>query len=159
MLRVTAATRAPAKPRPRKSGCVQTALTSAKPGGANRWPAIAARRPSTRVPRQPPSLAVWARSARGSVRAARATISGKSVDFNGTMISTRGAGWGDGRAHHLNERSTAENLPIRRRLGWAFEKEDGDIALRHNGGQVGVCLGCLFLDAGERAYVRRIAAC
>lgn len=66
---------------------------------------------------------------------------------------------GDGRADHLNERSTAENLPIRRRLGWAFEKEDGDIVLRHNGRQVGVCLGCLFSDAGERAYVRRIAAC
>jgi hypothetical protein len=93
------------------------------------------------------------------VRTARATISGKSAGSQRYDAFDERSRLGDCRADHLNERSTPEKLPIRRRLGWAFEKEHGDIALRHNGGQVGVCLGCLFSEGGERAYVRRIAAC
>src|ERR1700723_3526879 len=44
------------------------------------------------------------------------------------------------RAHHLNERSTANKLPARRNLGQIFKKENRDIALGHNLCEVRVCL-------------------
>ena len=81
-----------ARPRPRKSGCVHTPLTSVKPSTFILSPAIAASRPSILTPRKRPRRCVRGRNGPGSVSVASASISGASASSSSTILKSQAIG-------------------------------------------------------------------
>ena len=72
-------------------------------------------------------------------------------------LRERGLSW-NRRADHLNESATTDKLPSGGKRGLILKKENRNIAFRHDGGEVCICLGCGFLKCGERSYIGRVAA-
>ena len=116
---------AAARPRPRASGWVHTALTSAKPGTCMRSPAMARSRPPSKAPTYPPSSIVLGRNGPGRRQLDEVEHLGHVVDVQGTHL--------DGRyrrerivGHHLVAVGLQQDLPAvgRGRHGVAEEHDD-----------------------------------